>query len=30
MSKIVDAVMYPVMAALVVVGELWGMSFEDE
>lgn len=30
MNRIVDAVMAPIAAAFVLIGNLWGMSFEDE
>lgn len=30
MSKIVDAVMAPIAAAFVLIGALWGMTWEDE
>lgn len=30
MQRLIDFVMAPVAAALILIGNAWGMSFEDE
>lgn len=30
MQRLIDALMYPLMAVLILLGQWWGMCFEDE
>ena len=30
MQRLIDAVMAPIAAAFVLIGNLWGMTWEDE